>query len=100
MFFILGAIVIISLPSLFSPTSEITWQDFERNMLQKKAVEKVVVINKEIAHVYIKEEFINDSTFNKVLESPIGNGVDPGPHYIFNIGSVESFERKTGGGTK
>jgi AFG3 family protein len=93
-FFILAGIVIISLPNLFSPTSEITWQEFERNMLQKKAVEKVVVINNEIAHVYIKEEFINDSTFNKVLESPVGKGLDPGPHYIFNIGSVESFERK------
>ena len=92
--FILVVVVIISMPYLFTPTQEITWQEFERNMLQKKAVDKVVVINKEIAHVYIKEEFINDSTFNKVLKSPIGKGVDPGPHYIFNIGSVESFERK------
>lgn len=58
-------------------------------MLQKKAVKKIVVVSKEISRIYIKEEFINDSAFSEVLKSPVGEGISPGPHYFFNIGSIE-----------
>ncbi|ELR68470.1 Cell division protein FtsH [Fulvivirga imtechensis AK7] len=85
-------ITIISLVRFFPSPKEITWQTFEKEMLERNAVEKIVVINKEIARVYIKAEFANDSVFSDDLKSPLG--VNTGPHYSFNIGSVEAFERK------
>ena len=83
-----------SLPNIFSTGKEITWQQFEKNMLSRKAVEKIVVVNNEKAKVYIKKELANDTMFKDVFKPVIGNGINQGPHYSFNIGSVESFERK------
>jgi AFG3 family protein len=82
------------LSGLFSPVKEITWQQFQNNILSRNAVEKIVVINNETAQVFIKKELANDPQFKDVFKPAIGNGIKEGPHYIFNIGSVESFERK------
>jgi AFG3 family protein len=73
---------------------EITWQQFEKNMLSRKAVEKIVVVNNEKAEVYIKKEFAGDSLFKQVMKPAFGKGVSAGPHFSFTIGSVESFEKK------
>ena len=89
-------LIIISFPNgdFVSSTKEITWLEFEKNILYSNAVDKIVVINKETANIYIKKEFMNDSAFAEVTNSPFVQGFNPGPHYRFNIGSVESFERK------
>jgi AFG3 family protein len=82
------------LSGLFSPVKEITWQQFQNNILSRNAVEKIVVINNETAQVFIKKELANDPQFKDVFKPAIGSGIKEGPHYSFNIGSVESFERK------
>jgi cell division protease FtsH len=73
---------------------ETTWQDFEKNILSQNAVEKIVVENKEKAEVYLKPEMAKDSAFADVFKTKYGKEINPGPHYYFSIGSVESFERK------
>lgn len=83
-----------TLLSRYTTSSEISWKVFEKDMLNRKAVEKVVVINNERADVYIKKEFANDSMFREVMKPPFGKGIQAGPHYSFNIGSVEQFEKK------
>lgn len=93
-FLMLALLLTYALMNNFSQVKEITWQDFEKNILSRKAVEKIVVINNEKAEVYIKKEFAKDTMFKDVFEPAIGGGINPGPHYSFNIGSVESFERK------
>lgn len=93
-YLLIAGIIIASL--IYGPavlTKEITWQEFEKNILSKHAVEKVVVINDEEAQVYIKKAFAGDPYFKDVLK-PASGQIAPGPHYIFTIGSVESFERK------
>lgn len=77
-----------------SGVKEITWQQFERDMLNRKAVEKIVVVNGEKANVYIKKELANDSLFKDAFKPAIGGGINEGPHYYFNIGSAEVLERK------
>jgi len=77
-----------------SSSKEITWQQFEKDLISRKAVEKIVIINNERAEIYIKKEMANDSTFTKMLKSSGGKGITPGPHFYMNIGSVETFERK------
>ena len=70
------------------PTS---WQEFNRDMLQNKKVEKVVIINKEKAYVYIKKEFLSEERFKDVSEKTFGEAPNYGPHYYFEIGSYDSF---------
>ncbi|TKB96370.1 ATP-dependent zinc metalloprotease FtsH [Pedobacter cryophilus] len=69
-----------------TPGKEITWQYFEQNILSKKIVEKLVVINNEKVEVYLKEKPAKDP-FSRVSTS--GQ-----PQYSFSIGSLESFEHK------
>jgi cell division protease FtsH len=85
------------LPNLMGDASaekEISWQTFHNEMLSRNAIEKLVVINKEKAEVYIKKEKINDPYFNTSLKKKYGDANQPGPHFWFSIGSVESFEKK------
>lgn len=91
---LLGAILVPSLFSAFSTSHEITWQQFEKDILSRNAVDRLVIVNNEKAEVYIKQEFSKDTLFKEVFKPVIGKSVNPGPHYTFNIGSVESFERK------
>lgn len=93
-FLVLIIILFPSLLNMFSAGKEISWQQFEKNILPRKAVEKITVVNNERAEVYLKKEFATDSQFRDVFKPSFGKGVNPGPHYSFNIGSVESFERK------
>lgn len=72
---------------------EITWQQFSQNMLSRKAVEKLEVVNKERVEVYIKSSLAGDTAFKEAFKPAFGNGKNYGPHYFFTIGSVESFER-------
>lgn len=79
------------LGSLFN-TKETTWLDFSRNMLNTYEVEKIVIVNKEFAEVYIKEEKLGDIKYEEVARNAFG--ANPGPHYTLQIGSVETFEDK------
>jgi cell division protease FtsH len=91
------ALGIFILPSILKNANdgkEITWQQFERDMLSRKAVAKIEVVNNEKVEVYIKKQFADDTLFQDVFKPVQGNKLNEGPHYSFNIGSVESFERK------
>ena len=93
--------VLILATFLFAPWSnfnnqskEITWEQFERDILSRKAAEKLVVVNNERVNVYIKKEFANDKAFKDVFKPSFGNEINQGPHYVFTIGSVEIFDRE------
>lgn len=76
------------------PVEKISWRYFETEILKRGAAEKVVVVNREAVQVHIKAAFAGDSVLGKVLRLPFNRkGINPGPHYTFNIGSVETFER-------
>jgi AFG3 family protein len=79
-----------------APTSskEITWKEFETTLLQKNAVEKINIVNNEVAEIFIKKDLASKAEFKDILKMPWGNQVNPGPHYQFYIGSVDSFEKK------
>tara|TARA_B110000240_G_scaffold197237_1_gene251814 strand:- start:1694 stop:3667 length:1974 start_codon:yes stop_codon:yes gene_type:complete len=67
------------------------WKDFNNKMLQDGKVDKVSIINKEKVFIYIKKEFLSEEQFKNVSTNPIGKTQNLGPHYYFEIGSVESF---------
>ncbi len=85
------------IPSLLNNAGggrEISWNEFDQKILRRNAVAKIDVINKEKAVVYIKSTLQQDSSFKDVFKPAFGSGLNLGPHYFFNIGSVESFEQK------
>lgn len=76
----------------FGGPEEISWSKLESSLLAKNAVEKIVVINKEIAQIYVKQDALEDSDLKDGPNGILSSG--QGPHYYITIGSVESFEDK------
>lgn len=75
-----------------SKPKEISWLSFEKNMLSAHDVAKIVVVNKEFAEIYIKEDRLKDPKYQDISKGPFKTEL--GPHYTIQIGSVESFESK------
>ena len=73
---------------------ETTWQEFQRTMLQNKDVEKIVVINKQKAEVYLKDQALNRPAYNDLFNDGMFSVPREGPHYFFTIGSLEMFEQR------
>jgi AFG3 family protein len=69
---------------------EINWLRFETQMLKNNDVSKLVVVNKEVCEVYLKSESLNKQEYKDVPKSKNLSG----PQYYFNIGSIDSFEKK------
>mmetsp|Transcript_30871 Transcript_30871/g.49498 ORF Transcript_30871/g.49498 Transcript_30871/m.49498 type:complete len:816 (-) Transcript_30871:625-3072(-) len=86
---------------------EINWQEFKTHLLAAGQVERVVIVNKQYAKVYVKSPSLGPVVRDDGLrtdtdryaqaattrESSDISG-DHGSQYYFNIGSVDSFERK------
>jgi len=78
----------------FSPgPKEITMQEFERDMLKNGDVEKIKVINKEKANIYIKKDRLNDVRYKDLFDNSFSSVSQEGPHFFFTIGSIEYFEQ-------
>ncbi len=70
---------------------ETTWNDVKSNMLANNDIDKIVVINKEVANVYLKKDRVDK--YKQQFESHFTKPAEEGPQFKFNIGSVETFEQ-------
>ncbi len=91
---ILVVFIAISLLDFNSGTKEITWQEFETRMLDSNDVEKIVVVNKEEAEVFIKQESLTKPYYQSIAKKSVSSSRNLGPHFVFNIGSIDAFEKK------
>jgi AFG3 family protein len=95
MFILLIGLLFISIfLSISTSPREITWKEFETNLLRKKAIQKINVVNNQVAEVFIRVELSEDPEFSEVMKDRLTNQINTGPHYQFQIGSVDTFERK------
>lgn len=69
-----------------SNEKEISWLHFDRDMLSQHDVEKILIINKETAEIYIKQDRLAEEKYKDIPET--------GPQYKMEIGSIDNFERK------
>lgn len=69
---------------------EIDWGQLKL-MLQSQEVEKILLVNKEQAEIYIKKDKLSLEKFKDV--KPSNNIVNTAPQYVYQIGSVETFEK-------
>lgn len=92
---ILIGLLIVSLliGNTLSP-KEITWKEFETTLIQRRAVDKINVVNNEVAEIFIKKEYADLPDFKEVMKVRFTDDVNPGPHYQLHIGSVDAFENK------
>nr|NQU94003.1 ATP-dependent metallopeptidase FtsH/Yme1/Tma family protein [Bacteroidota bacterium] len=68
------------------------WGDLKQ-MLVDKDVEKIVLVNREHAEIYIKPDKLSKSRYNDVVKEKGSEFFGKSPQYTYTIGSVESFER-------
>jgi len=70
---------------------KITWGDF-KSMLEKGDIERIVLINKERAEIYIKRDALDKQEYSKYRESQ-GVGASR-PQMYYNITSPETFDNR------
>lgn len=92
------AIVIVLLlgTQLFSFNSKvktITQTQFFKELLTDGDVKNVIVVNNEVAEVYIKEKALEKPRYKDVRKNKMGMD-NPGPHYSFTIPSKEYFQEQ------
>ncbi|MEY4604783.1 MAG: hypothetical protein RIT43_2075 [Bacteroidota bacterium] len=93
-FFLINAgLVLFLLFGLPKEPVATTWKEFYTSMLPEGDIEKLVVINKEIVHVYLKPDSLDKARYTKVRKGFLGQK-NKGPHYGFSIGSIEVFEQR------
>jgi len=74
-------------------SKETNWGEL-RNMLQNEAVEKLSLVNKEIAEIYIKKDKLHEYTDKDSNNSTSTNFAGPTPDFYYQIGSIETFEQR------
>ncbi len=80
-----------------SGLQEITWLEFERDMLLRHHVAEVVLVNNKFVEVFILEEHLTDSIHSEKHEVHVhgfNDAPNPGPHYRLPIVSPEQFDRR------
>ena len=69
---------------------ETNWQDVKNTMLKNGDVEKIVVVNKTQADIYLKEN--SYEKYKSKFDTGFGVPSKAGPQFFFTIGSVDVFE--------
>lgn len=88
------AIFLIVIQFYFSTSKgpvETKWDEVKSTMLAGNDVERIVVINDKLATIYIKKDSLGK--YKEQFEKHFSKPAESGPHFKFNIGSVETFER-------
>ena len=74
-----------------NPVKETTWNKVAE-MLVKQDVEKIVVINKEKAEIYIKKEKLQkDTAYKEFLKKSFGSSFSNNPQYYYQVPSGDIF---------
>lgn len=74
-----------------TPAKEIGMGEL-KEMLTNQDIERLVLVNKETAEIFIKKDKIGKGKY-KDLQTSDGIG-GPKPHFVYRIGSVEGFEKE------
>lgn len=74
-------------------SKEVNWGEL-KDMLAEGDVEKLVLINKTNAEIYIKADKLSKSRYQSLPEDNNNSIMGTTPHYTYVIGSVETFEKR------
>lgn len=88
------ALIFIAVQYFLSSTSgpvDTNWSEVKSTMLANNDIERIVVINEKEAKIYLKPESLPN--YEQHFTGEYTKPSEEGPHFTFNIGSVETFER-------
>ncbi len=92
--YIYGIIILIFIAIQYFGASgtpvETNWQEVKNSMLKNGDIEKIVVVNKSTAEIYLKESAYEK--YKNKLNQGFSAPSKLGPHFSFTIGSVDVFE--------
>jgi cell division protease FtsH len=71
---------------------EVDYKTFAYDMLQPGDVEKIVVVNQEVAEIYIKTDRLKDAKYRKYFKA--GKEPQAGPQFYMSIGSNDAFVKQ------
>ncbi len=60
-------------------------------MLENRDIEKIRIVNQEMAEIFIKPEKLNKEEYKDLFSKGFGSVPQAGPHFYFTIGTVEQF---------
>lgn len=86
-----GLIIGLQFMNWNTPVKSVGWGEL-KEMIEDGDVDRLVLVNKEFAEVFIKKEKLSDDKY-KDVKSGEGFGNGSRPQYVYNIGSVENFEK-------
>jgi len=62
-------------------------------MIANRDIEKITVVNKDQAEIYLKKEALESGRYPKLAKPGTGFGISlPKPNFTYNIGDISSFE--------
>jgi ATP-dependent metalloprotease FtsH len=74
------------------PTEKTTKNEI-KDMIASRDIERIVVVNKELAEIYLKKAAIESGRYPKLAKPGSGFGISaPKPNFTFNIGDASNFE--------
>jgi cell division protease FtsH len=76
-----------------TPQKEINWGELQE-MLKEQDVDKIILVNREFAEVYIKEDRLNKSRYKDLTTEKPKGMFGSAPHFKYTIGSLENFEHQ------
>lgn len=96
MYWVYGAIFLVFvaislLDNTALTTKKITTNKFYK-VLKSNDIEKILIINKNVAEIYIKKEALNGEDYKKQVNSPFFN--KQSPLFEYNFGDLQNFENK------
>jgi ATP-dependent metalloprotease FtsH len=64
-----------------------------KSMIANRDIEKITVVNKDQAEIYLKKEALESGRYPKLSKPGTGFGISlPKPNFTYNIGDISSFE--------
>lgn len=95
--YVIIAILFIAMtffPDISSENRRLDKTAFEE-LVKSKDVEKIVVVNKQMAEIYIEPEALKEKAeYENIREQLFGNALNPGPHFRYEIGDLQNFENE------
>jgi AFG3 family protein len=92
-YFYIALIAIVIGINFFSNGSrptDITWKEVRNTMIKNKDVDKIVILNRNEATIYLKEDKLEK--YSETMGKGFSKPSTVGPHFSFTIGSVDKFE--------
>lgn len=95
--YVIGALLLMSVLVIYlsksSSTIEITERTFHKMLLANDVKDVVLIDNQKLVEVTLKESALSNEKYRKELENRGVMGLSTGPHYQFQIASVEVFDK-------